>query len=268
MAPLAQLPFHSPTQLPPFRQNAPRLRQVPAIGQAFRSALPVERTEQREQAPRCSDVYSDLALQALHEKPATFIVQSAAADIDRLDTRGRLGLDRLIVAFAHHEIVLHDAPERSERQRDIGDRLAVLVADGEHEAVVGERKMQSVGTLFVGLLQGKAIRFEQIEDRNVALVVHVDIVAADRSLVERDADQPLPVWMRVVFLGDAHDFTFNLMATERRCASRPSALASAMASADSAVRLSISSFKIEVRFMKSSTLRPDAKRALRAVGNT
>ena len=41
-----------------------------------------------------------------------------------------------------------------------------------------------------------------------------------------------------------------------------------MAAGPSALKLAASSLRIEVRFMKSSTPRPEAKRALRAVGST
>ena len=45
-------------------------------------------------------------------------------------------------------------------------------------------------------------------------------------------------------------------------------VAKVMAAGPSALKLSASSLRIEVRFMKSSTPRPEAKRALRAVGRT
>ena len=58
------------------------------------------------------------------------------------------------------------------------------------------------------------------------------------------------------------------MPTERACASSPSAPASAIAAGPSRRSCSGPSFSTELRFMKSSTDRPDEKRAERAVGKT
>ena len=58
------------------------------------------------------------------------------------------------------------------------------------------------------------------------------------------------------------------MATERAWASRPSASPSAIAAGRERGSASGPHLRIEVRFMKSSTPRPEEKRAERAVGST
>ena len=59
------------------------------------------------------------------------------------------------------------------------------------------------------------------------------------------------------------------IATERRCASSPSARASVMAAGARLRKRALHrACRIEVRFMKSSTPSPEEKRALRAVGST
>src|SRR5947209_467554 len=89
--------------------------------------------------------------------------------------------------------------------------------------------------------------------------------AADRGLVQCDLDEALGRTVRVRPF--AH-LRLSRIATERACASRPSACPSAIAAGPSLASASASSRRIEVRFMKSSTLKPDEKRAERAVGST
>ena len=55
---------------------------------------------------------------------------------------------------------------------------------------------------------------------------------------------------------------------DRACADNPSAPASETAAGPIAARLAASQPISVVRFMKSSTLRPDENRAVRAVGKT
>ena len=64
------------------------------------------------------------------------------------------------------------------------------------------------------------------------------------------------------------DVTSILQAIERACASNPSDLARVTASGPMAAMLLASRPKIVVRFMKSSTDRPEEKRAVREVGKT
>src|SRR3990172_6597043 len=75
------------------------------------SALPVERAEEREQATGGGDIDGDLALEPLLQQAAPFVVQAPPSHVDGLDLGGGLGLDRLVVALADEEIVLHQAAE-------------------------------------------------------------------------------------------------------------------------------------------------------------
>ena len=56
------------------------------------------------------------------------VVQAAPAHVDRLDAVGRRGADRRVVAVADQEIVLHDPPQRREREQVRHHRLAVGAA--------------------------------------------------------------------------------------------------------------------------------------------
>src|SRR5512132_1114441 len=73
------------------------------------SALPMQGADQGEQSSGGGDVDEHLALEPLHEQAAAFVVQATPSHVDRLDAGGRLGLDRLVVALAHQEVVLHQA---------------------------------------------------------------------------------------------------------------------------------------------------------------
>src|ERR1043165_5731970 len=109
------------------------------------------------------------------------------------------------------------------------------------------------------------ILFQEIVDRDRALMLDVGRGAADRAFVERHLDETL---LCFVELGRLAHLRFSRIATERACASRPSALPSAIAAGPSLPSASASSRRIEVRFMKSSTPSPEEKRAERAVGST
>src|SRR4249920_3018728 len=70
------------------------------------SSLPMQGADQGEQASRGGDVDQDLALEPLHQQAAPFVVQAPPSHVDRLDAGGWRGLDRLVVALAHQEVVL------------------------------------------------------------------------------------------------------------------------------------------------------------------
>src|SRR5437588_11673738 len=107
----------------------------------------------------------------------------------------------------------------------------------------------------------EAVLLDEVVDRDRALVLDVGARATDRAFIEDDGDQAMRRGAR------AHR-RLRRMATERACASSPSALPSAIAAGPSAESASGPSLRIEVRFMKSSTPRPDENRAERAVGST
>src|SRR5271166_4974978 len=91
-------------------------------------------------------------------------------------------------------------------------------------------------------------------------MLDVGIGAADRALVEVHPDQ-------TILIGCVHRL-LSRSATERAWALSPSASPSAIAAGPSSASCSAPHLRSDVRFMKSSTPRPDEKRAERAVGST
>src|SRR5215203_7459395 len=114
--------------------------------------------------------------------------------------------------------------------------------------------------------RNKSIIFDEVVNRDRTLMLHIGPRAADRILIEQHPDQT----GRFAGVGAlrARHFGLKRIATERACASSPSASASAIAAGPSARSWSDPHLRIEVRFMKSSTPSPDEKRAERAVGST
>src|SRR5262249_32965783 len=142
------------------------------------------------------------------------------------------------------------------------DGLALGMADVEHQAVAGEAQMQRERALGAAQRR-KAVLFQEIVDRNGALVLDLGTRSPDRIFVERHLDEALGFRGA----GAAHR-GLNRIATERAWASRPSASPSAIAAPPSARSCSGPHLRIDVRFMKSSTPSPEEKRAERAVGST
>ena len=89
--------------------------------------------------------------------------------------------------------------------------------------------------------------------------------APDRFLIERHRDDAV---LRIIVGGRIGHDRLRRSPTDRACASRPSALPSVIAAGPSARNWSGPHLRIEVRFMKSSTPRPEENRAERAVGST
>ena len=61
------------------------------------------------------------------------------------------------------------------------DWSAIAIAHGEHEAIVGEREVERVGAAVMAF-ESERVLLEQVEDRDLALVLDLGIVAADRGL--------------------------------------------------------------------------------------
>ena len=114
-------------------------------------------------------------------------MNAAAAHIDSFDLVGRGGADRLIVAVADHEVVLHDAAERRQRQKMHHAGRAVLPLDVEHQAIAGDADMQGIRTAEVAL-RHEQVLLDQIVDRDRALMLDVRPRPPDRFLIERHRD--------------------------------------------------------------------------------
>src|SRR5580704_17851561 len=166
-------------------------------------------------------------------------MQRTPADIDRLDLAQALVADRLVIALADQEVVLDDAAERGERQDDRLARPVRRRADRHHQPVFLDRQMQVERPGAAGQRR-ELVAFESIGDRRDTL-----------RLAGRAAHRRL-----------------SLIDNDSACASSPSASARRIAAGASAPRLAASQPTIVLRFMKSRTPRPEAKRALRAVGKT
>src|SRR3954447_14895496 len=118
---------------------------------------------------------------------------------------------------------------------------------------------------FIRALGREQVFLDQVVDRDRPLMLDIGPGTPDRFLIQRHRDDAafgVVLWRRV-----AHE-RLRRNPTERACASRPSALPSVIAAGPNARNCSGPHFRIEVRFMKSSTPRPDENRADRAVGST
>ncbi len=119
----------------------------------------------------------NLALEALGQRAATIIVQTATAHIDRLDSGGRCRLYGLVVAIANDEVIADDPLERREREHVGHNLFAVLVVDIENEAIIQGAKYEFVRAA-VMVLENKRILVDQIVDCHLAFVVNVGVGAA------------------------------------------------------------------------------------------
>ncbi len=155
----------------------------------------MQHADQREQAPRGVEIDVDLALEPLHQDVRTFVVQPAPAHVERLDAVGRGGADRLVVAVADHVVVLHEPPQRRERQQMRDHRRAVLAADVEHQPAAGDAQVEREGPL-LRALRREAVLLDEVVDRDRALVLDVRVRAPDRALVERHRDQAVRLFAR------------------------------------------------------------------------
>src|SRR6202040_3929054 len=130
--------------------------------------------------------------------------------------------------------------------------------------IAGDGKMQREGAA-VDALRREQILLDQVVDRDGALMLDVRTGTADRFLIKRDRNDAV---LRIVSWRRRGHGRLRRIPTEREWASRPSALPSVIAAGPSARNCSGPHFRIEVRFMKSSTPKPEENRAERAVGST
>src|SRR5262245_26608360 len=100
---------------------------------ALRLTSPMKDAYQGKQPSSGIEIDLHLAVQALDQDLAAFIVQTAPRHVDRLDlARGRCA-NSLIVAFANHEIVLDDATKWRQRQSDDDARSSTGIGDVEQQ---------------------------------------------------------------------------------------------------------------------------------------
>src|SRR3954454_5990962 len=112
--------------------------------------------------------------------------------------------------------------------------------------------------------RSELILLQEIRDCRVPLVLNCRAAPHHGALVEGDFREPL----RLRLGGCADHSPAIRKDSDRACASSPSAGASRIAAGAIAPRLAGEQPTSVVRFIKSRTPSPDAKRALRAVGST
>src|SRR3984893_11876689 len=141
---------------------------------------------------------------------------------------------------------------------------AVLAADVEHQPVAGNRDVQGERPV-IGSIRREQVLFDEVVDRDGALVLDIGTGTPNRFLIQRHRDDAIVgifLWRRF-----GHD-RLRRNPTERAWASRPSALPSVISAGPNARNWSGPHFRIDVRFMKSSTPSPEENRADCAVGST
>src|SRR6185437_11695116 len=141
----------------------------------------------------------------------------------------------------------------------------VLAADVEHQPVAGDADVQRERAAALVAVRRKQVLLDQVVDRNRALMLDVGSRAPDRLFVERHRDDAI---VGMVLGGRLGHERLRRSPTDREWASSPSAFPSVIAAGPSARNCSGPHLRIEVRFMKSSTPRPEENRAERAVGST
>src|SRR5260370_42367823 len=102
--------------------------------------------DERKQPPRRIEVDGDLMLEALYQEVGALVVQSPPSHVDRLDLAWRRRADRLVIALANQEIVLHEATKRRERQMMCNDRPVVLGAEIEDEPVAHQINREAIAS--------------------------------------------------------------------------------------------------------------------------
>src|SRR5229473_825833 len=130
-----------------------------------------------------------------YQQLGALVVQSPPSHVDRLDLAWRRRADRLVIALANQEIVLHKAAKRRERQMMGNDRPVVLGADIEDEPVAHQLKPEAIGAAVVP--DGRERVFlHQVVDGDGALVFDISVAGADAVLVEKDLDEALVAFRR------------------------------------------------------------------------
>src|SRR5581483_5295797 len=155
-----------------------------------RSCSQVQHADQREEPPRRVEVDLHAIGEPFAEQLRAFVVKGASSHVDRFDARGTCSANRIEVARADEKLVLDDAAERRERDDDAVDCLLVATANLEHKAIVLDAEMHMKGTRCAAA-ERETVLFEEIENRDGALMLYIRIAAYDRALVEGDLDDAL-----------------------------------------------------------------------------
>ena len=157
----------------------------------------MQNADQREEAPRGVDVQIGFALKPLLQDAGPLVVDAAPRHIDRLDLAGGELLDRVEIAFADLIVVLHDLPERPQRQMERSRRLLGLGRDVKHQTPFTDRELQAVGSLdraaAIALGQCKGIVFQQVKDRDASFLLDLRCRRRQGAVVDLDMCDPAHV---------------------------------------------------------------------------
>jgi hypothetical protein len=118
--------------------------------------------------------------------------------------------DRLEIAVADREIVLDRAAEAGEAEDQRFEDLVVLAADIDRQPPFLDAEPdpeRAAIALRIGALGLEIIAFEQIEDRDAPLLLHIGVTPDDRLLVEIDGDDARIGHAGEGFIGKAHKKT-------------------------------------------------------------
>src|SRR5260370_1084037 len=236
-------------------------------GPVTQSPPQMQHANQGKEAPCCVEIDLDLVGEPLDQQRGPLVVQGPPADVDRLDLRQARTADRFVIAVADHKIIFDDAAKRRQRQSDRFVRAVRYRADFDVQPVLLDRQMQMVGPVAAGSRR-KTVLFEEVENRDRPLVLDVRAAADDRMLVQTNAGDSRCVLLAHSLSSYTARARSSRIDNDNACASSPSASASRIAEEASAARLAASHWTSELRFRKSRTPRPEAKRAMRDLGRT
>src|SRR5690606_18386510 len=136
----------------------------------------------------------------------------------------------------------------------------------EHDGIADDRHVERERALRLDPRRTEEILLDEIVDGDAPFVHLVGIDRGDGGGIEGDGNDAVCPGLEVARA--EHGQRLSRIETERACASRPSVLASVTAAGASAASEEGSQPSTLVRFMKSRTPSPEAKRAERAVGST
>src|SRR5262245_56508203 len=109
-------------------------------------SFPVQRTNQREQAPRRIVVDGDLTFQPLQQHAAALVVQAPPAHVYGLDARRQRRADPPVASLADEETILHAPAPRRQRPHHREDAVLGLLTHRQHQTVLGDRQIERLGT--------------------------------------------------------------------------------------------------------------------------
>src|SRR6056297_4097109 len=154
----------------------------------LKSPPEMQHADEGEEPPRGVVIDLHLAREPLLDHPRALVVDATAGHVDRLDLGRRHGLDRVEIAFADLEIVLHHLPERPQRELELGHRGFLVRTDIEHEATVADRQLETEGAFGARLAlagdEHEAVVFEKIEDRHPPLLLDLGCWRGQAAVID------------------------------------------------------------------------------------